>query len=119
MRLHYITALLLAAPLVGTAAAQDSTQIPKQSKDTLGQQMSDSSSMRFSDDMVLMRMHKTNQLEIRVGQLAQRNGSSAKVKAFGSRLLRDHSAAEQKGTPLGKKLGLTSARRAGMDSTEC
>lgn len=116
MRLHIITTLLLAAPFAGKAMAQDTTQA-KPPQDTLSQQTYDSASARLSDDMVLMRMHRTNQLEIRVGKLAQRNGSSAKVKSFGARLVRDHSASDQKVTALAKKLGISLAMRDGMDSS--
>lgn len=124
MRRH-TKALILAAPLavcVGVATAQDTTRTTeKQYPDTTHRQTGDRFERRDApqgDEAVLMKMHHTNQLEIRVGRLAQRNGSSAKVKAFGSRLARDHAASDQKVMALAKRLGY-SVNRGGwmMDST--
>src|ERR1041384_3243563 len=81
MRLHNPTALLLlAAP--GALAAQGG----------------------LSDDIVLRQIHRANLDEIRMGQLAQRNGSSAQVKQYGARLVRHHQAADQKVVALAKQL---------------
>lgn len=41
-----------------------------------------------------------------MAQLAQRNGSSAKVKQFAARLVRDHQAADQKVVAIAKQLGI-------------
>lgn len=104
MRGQFFTALLLLAPFAGVAAAQDSTQAQRQ--DSVTPQSNDAQSTQLSDDAVLMRMHHTNMLEIRAGKLAQRNGT-AKVKAFGARLVRDHTAADGKVVALAKKLGIS------------
>jgi len=116
-----VTALLLIAPCAA-AAAQDSTQAQdhKQNQDSSYQsQTADNNRWNApqGDEAVLMRMHRTNQMEIRVGKLAQRNGRSAKVKAFGAKLARDHAAADQKLITLGNKLGFTLTRGEQMDST--
>src|SRR4051794_40480895 len=121
MRGHYMTALLLIAPCA-VAAAQDSTQAQdhKQNQDSsYRSQTADSNRWNApqGDEAVLMHMHRTNQMEIRVGRLAQRNGSSAKVKAFGAKLARDHAAADQKVITLGNKLGFSLTRGERMDST--
>ena len=110
MRWHFITSLLLVAPCTGALAAQDTTQAqkPTQNQDTLTMQQSDKGRWggALSDDLVLRQMHRTNLMEIRMGQLAQRNGASAKVKQFAARLVRDHQAADQKVVAVAKQLGI-------------
>jgi len=93
MRLHTITALLLlVAPCAGTLAAQGG----------------------LSDDIVLRQIHRANLEEIRMGQLAQRNGSSAQVKQYGARLVRDHQAADQKVMALAKQLRIVLPQERGQ-----
>jgi putative membrane protein len=95
MRLHTITALLLlAAPCAGPLAAQGG----------------------LSDDIVLRQIHRANLDEIRMGQLAQRNGSSAQVKQYGARLVSDHQAADQKVVALAKQLRITLPQERGQMS---
>jgi putative membrane protein len=108
MRLHIITSLLLIAPCAGALAAQDTTQAQKrmQNQDTLQQANKGRWGGAINDDVVLRQMHRTNLEEIQVGQLAQRNGSSAKVKDFGARLVRDHQAADKKVLSVAKQLGI-------------
>ena len=94
MRLHTITALLLVAPCAGALAAQGA----------------------LSDDIVLRQIHRTNLEEIRMGQLAQRNGSSAQVKQYGATLVRDHQAADQKVVALAKQLRIALPQERGQMS---
>jgi putative membrane protein len=95
MRLHTITALLLlVAPCAGTLAAQGG----------------------LSDDIVLRQIHRANLDEIRMGQLAQRNGSSAQVKQYGATLVRDHQAADQKVVALAKQLRIAFPQERGQMS---
>ena len=125
MRRHFTTALLLLAPVAlwaGAAAAQDTTQAQKdksqyqqQNRDSSNQQYNNPNDDSQSDEAVLMRIHRSNQMEIQAGRLAQKNGSSAKVKAFGQKLVRDHSAADQKVVALASRLGYTLPRGDGMD----
>lgn len=44
----------------------------------------------------LEELHHGNQREVQLGQLAQQQGSSKGVKDFGARMVKDHSAADQK-----------------------
>jgi putative membrane protein len=110
MRWHFITTLLVIAPCTGALAAQDTTQAqkPTQNQDTLTIQESGKGRWggALNDDLVLSQMHRTNLMEIRMGQLAQKNGSSAKVKQFAARLVRDHQAADQKVVAVAKQLGI-------------
>jgi len=110
MRWNIITPLLLIAPCAATLAAQDTTQAQKQSQthDTLMQQQSNKPAWggALNDDVVLRQVHRTNLMEIQAGQLAQRNGSSAKVKQFAARLVRDHQAADKKVMATATQLGL-------------
>jgi putative membrane protein len=45
---------------------------------------------------VLTTMHNVNQFEIKVGKLAESKGTTYKVRAYGDRLLRDHTMADSK-----------------------
>jgi len=97
MRLHTITALLLfVAPCAGPLAAQGG----------------------LSDDIVLRQIHRANLDEIRMGQLAQRNGSSAQVKQYGARLVSDHQAADQKVVALAKQLRIALPQERGQMSRD-
>lgn len=118
MRLHAITALLLVAPCVGALAAQDTTQAqkPAQKLDTVTLRTS-TPGIGLSDDVVLRQIHRANQEGIRMGQLAQRNGSSAQVKQYGARLVRDHQAADQKVVALAKQLRIALPQEPGQMSS--
>lgn len=127
MRLHHLTALLLVGPFAisaGGLAAQDTTQAQKQGqqRDSTTQQypqantnMHSQDQGQLSDEQVVMRMHRTNQMEIRTAKLAQSHGASARVKSLASRLIRDHTANDAKVVALAKQLNITLARD-GMDS---
>jgi putative membrane protein len=52
---------------------------------------------------VLGKLHHANQMEIEMGKLAQKNGSSKQVKDFGKTLVQDHTAADKKVTALAKE----------------
>ncbi|PYO92849.1 MAG: hypothetical protein DMD62_11845 [Gemmatimonadetes bacterium] len=142
MRLHYMTALLLVGPFALSAggqglAAQDTTQAKQgQQQDSTNKQnpqWNNSSNMQsqnqgqLSDEEVVMRIHHTNQVEIRAAKLAQSHASSAKVKSLASRLIKDHTASDQKIVALAKQLNVTlptgrdgygdAYGRSGMDST--
>jgi putative membrane protein len=52
---------------------------------------------------VLGKLHHSNQMEIEMGKLAQKNAESKDVKAFGKTLVQDHTAADKKVTALAKQ----------------
>jgi putative membrane protein len=52
---------------------------------------------------VLGKLHHANQMEIEMGKLAQKNGATKEVKAFGKTLVQDHTASDKKVTALAKK----------------
>jgi putative membrane protein len=52
---------------------------------------------------VLGKLHHSNQMEIEMGKLAQKNGTSKDVKAFGKTLVTDHTASDKKVTALAKQ----------------
>jgi predicted outer membrane protein len=117
--MHIIVAALLVAPGV-TIAAQDSTQTPTQDSVRMQSnnnynQTQQNTQEPLSDDAIVMHLHRTNQMEIKLGQLAQRNGTS-KVKSFASRLVKDHTANDQKVTKLARTMGVSLARGQGTDS---
>jgi putative membrane protein len=109
MRWHFITSLLLVAPCAGALAAQDTTQAQKATQNPDSATLQSSSNRwngTISDELVLRQMHRTNQEEIRLGQLAQRNASSPKIKQFAARLVKDHQAADQKVISVAKQIGV-------------
>ncbi|HYO53830.1 DUF4142 domain-containing protein [Archangium sp.] len=55
---------------------------------------------------LLERLHYTNQLEIKLGQLAQQNSTNPDVKSFGEQMVREHTAADQKLMTLAQGRGL-------------
>jgi putative membrane protein len=118
-----IQGLLLAGSLIlgGTALAQGTQG------DTQGQMTKDSSAkagkMTAKGGMVehmgfmvpadekafLERLHHINQTEIKLGQLAQKNGQSQDVKSYGAMLVKDHTANDQKVMAYAQKKGITLA----------
>jgi putative membrane protein len=51
---------------------------------------------------VLGKLHQSNLKEIEMGKMAQKNGQSKEVKAYGKMLVKDHSTADKKVTALAK-----------------
>jgi putative membrane protein len=111
MRSHIIMAALLVAPGAALLAQDTSTtQMPQ--RDTIRGYNSPQSSMGRRDTLrgdhaLIVKIHKINQMEIELGQLAQRNSATAKVKSYGQQLVRDHQAADQKISTLAQSLGVT------------
>jgi len=62
----------------------------------------------FAEDAqsVLSDLHKSNQMEIRMGELAKEKGQSADVRSFGGRLVKDHGEADEKVKTLADKQGI-------------
>ncbi len=87
--------LLLAGSLLailacgGTSPAQDGApaEAPPESSEK---------SRMPSEDRILNRIHLVNQLNIRAGELARQKGTTLEIRSFGSRLVRDHTAADQR-----------------------
>jgi putative membrane protein len=52
---------------------------------------------------VLAKLHESNQKEIAMGKLAEKNGQSKDVIKFGKMLVKDHTAADKKVVALAKK----------------
>jgi putative membrane protein len=52
---------------------------------------------------VLAKLHASNQKEIAMGKLAEKNGTSKDVIKYGKMLVKDHSAADKKVVALAKK----------------
>jgi putative membrane protein len=48
-----------------------------------------------------------NLAEVQMGQLAQKNGNSDRVRSFGQMLEKDHSAANQKATAAANQMGMS------------
>jgi putative membrane protein len=52
---------------------------------------------------VLGKLHRSNQMEIEMGKMAQDHGASKGVKDFGKMLVKDHTAADRKVVKLAKE----------------
>lgn len=52
--------------------------------------------VKAADLDVLQKLHDANQTEIQMGHLAEEKGSTKAVKAFGRKLVTDHTAADKK-----------------------
>lgn len=52
---------------------------------------------------VLGKLHHANETEIAMGKLAEKDGHSSEVKAFGKMLVKDHTAADKKVGALAKQ----------------
>jgi len=61
-----------------------------------GQQSTTTKAVPASDAQFAKEAAQANLAEIKLGQLAEKNGSGATVKNFGQRMMTDHSAAQQK-----------------------
>jgi predicted outer membrane protein len=106
MRRHIMTSLLLVAP--GAAlAAQDTTQVQYPPNTSSTTATAGIQAGPQDDRGLVMKMHRGHLMEIRAGQLAQQNGSSARVKEFGAQLVRDHQSADQELTRVAGLIGIT------------
>lgn len=56
---------------------------------------------------ILSRIHHDNEMEIKMGKLAQEKATTESIKDFGKTLVTDHTAADKKVTALAKKLNIT------------
>jgi predicted outer membrane protein len=56
----------------------------------------------MSKDRVINKLHHVNQMEIRMGTLAQKNAHSSKVKSYGATLVKDHTKADKLVTAFAK-----------------
>lgn len=69
------------------------------------------SSPSFAQDKASQKFLKEaiegNLAEVKMGELAQKNGQSDKVRSFGQMLQKDHSAANQKATAAANQLGVS------------
>lgn len=59
------------------------------------------------DLQVLAHVHHVNQMEIDLGKMAQKSGSTQAVKAYGQMLERDHKSADKDLTAFARKQGVT------------
>jgi uncharacterized protein (DUF305 family) len=56
--------------------------------------------------MVLSKMHMTNQMEVKLGELAMKKGASDEVRRYGDRLARDHRSADGMVADMAKAQGV-------------
>ena len=63
--------------------------------------------LNAADSSFVMRAAAGGMMEVEAGNLAQQNAQSDRVKAFGSMMVKDHSAANQELTSLASGRGIT------------
>lgn len=133
-----IQGLVLASSLVlgGSALAQDSGTQGNMQGGTQGQAMKDANAkggkMAAKGGMIehmgfmvpadekafLDRMHHINQTEIKLGQLAQKNGQSQDVKSYGEMMVKDHTSMDQQLATYAKTQGHTLATPRPLNDVE-
>ncbi len=91
----------LAMPLVAWGQDKPSTSTTDKSKTTSKEKLGD------SDLQALAHFHHINQVEIDAGRMAEKQGSTQAVKAYGQMLVKDHQTADKELTGFAKKQGVT------------
>lgn len=66
---------------------------------------------------VLSEIHQANQEEIQMGKMAQEKGNSPSVKTFGEKLVKDHTAADEKVQSLAQKENITLKAESDLKKT--
>ncbi|TMB08550.1 MAG: DUF4142 domain-containing protein [Deltaproteobacteria bacterium] len=62
---------------------------------------------KMTDARLVALLHHVNQDEIAAGKLAQQKGQSVDIKAYGKRLVTDHSSSDQEVMAAAKKAGIS------------
>jgi putative membrane protein len=94
-----IQGVLLASTLVlgGSALAQQGTQEHGKGAMAKGGTAEHRGFMVPTDERAFLeRLHYSNQMEIKLSQLAQQNASNPDVKSFAEQMVREHTAADQR-----------------------
>ena len=116
----------VAALVRGTTFAQGAPSSDMQHMDMQHSSMQHASmhpsSMHHSekqmDQHVLSKMHEVNQMEMQMGQMAEKRGHSASVRDFGKMLRKEHAANDKKVTSLAHKEGIHLVSTTPMTSDE-
>jgi putative membrane protein len=102
-RLGFVSAFAIAAIIAGPVFAQQMRAAP--ARHQMHQQLS-RADMNFMKEAAIGGM-----AEVEIGKLAQQNARSDEVKQFGSRMERDHGAANNELTTLAGNKGITLPRQ--------
>ncbi len=73
------------------------------------------SQMTTDETAIMKDVAADGMLEVQLGQLAERNGSSPAVKDFGKRMMQDHSQANEKLTVVAKECNVTLPKTLSSD----
>lgn len=98
------TALLIALPAASFAQSAPTSRMP--SAATSGDRAPSATSKDFLADAA-----QGDAAEIKMGQLAEKNGGSAEMKNFGKTLVTDHTRAGEQVKATAKKIGATVAEK--------
>jgi len=87
----------------GTAPTPDMVETPPSGTSSMAPTAMPPGDKQPDTAEVLGKLHASNQKEIEMGKLAQKNGQSKDVKAYGKTLVKDHTDADKKVTALAKR----------------
>jgi putative membrane protein len=106
---------LAAAPLAARAAGAENPSSSTASKGTNSTMTQQKASLDSSDKKFIEKAAEGGLAEVELGKLAAQKGQSAEVKQFGERMVKDHSAANDKLMKIASDKGLTPAKE--MDAS--
>jgi putative membrane protein len=84
----------------------------------LGSSVALADKLDAGDLATVAHLHAVDQMEIQMGKLAQKNSSTAGVKAFGDTLVKDHTQNDKDLTALAKKRGASIPKDMPADAEE-
>jgi putative membrane protein len=106
----HLSVATIALSLAAMAAAQSPRQVPpppqKTSNPTQGQSQKSGSSLTANDRDFMKKAAEGGMEEVEMGRMAEQQGKSAEVKAFGKRMVTDHSKANSELMALASRKGV-------------
>jgi putative membrane protein len=91
----------------GSNAASNPGMAPTTTGSDKKESASQESSLSASDQKFIMKAAMGGMAEVKLGQLAEKNGSSTQVKEFGAMMVKDHSKANAQLMSVAKSKGVT------------
>lgn len=101
------TVVATALPVSFSLGAQQTGEGSPESAQQSSQEKNQQEQKLPPEVMVLSKMHKTNQMEVKAGKLAMQKGSAEDVREYGERLMRDHQMNDDKVKKLAEEEGIT------------
>lgn len=102
MRAFRTSTLLTAVLLFAMSGLAQQGSPPASQQSQSGSAMPANTNMKEMQSQLLSMIHKTNQMEIKAGQMAQSKSDTFQVREYGNRLVRDHTMADRMVTKFAK-----------------